>query len=204
MFDDWIWDVAWLHPEAGPLVPGATVTTLALCLGHNRVVHWDWQTKQVLVVTACSDYCLLYTAQLVGASWKQLIAVVGTVYREVLLWVPSQPSPAPVLHRLSGHQGVIFSVSFHVPQRLLCSTSDDRSLRVYRFHEAIGREPGIYPPGTGPTSSTTTSGATSSQSPFGPAQLASGWFSSVHALYGHESRVWRAAILRTCYLTVGE
>lgn len=202
MFDDWIWDVAWLQPEAGPLVPGTNFMTLALCLGHNRVAHWDWQAKQTLAVTSCSDYCLLYTAQLVGASWKQLIAVVGTVYREVLLWVPSQASPAPVLHRLTGHQGVIFSVSFHVPQRLLCSTSDDRSLRVYRFHEAGG--PGNTLPERAGTSSATTNSGTASLLPFGPAQLASGWFSSVHALYGHESRVWRAAILRNCYLSVGE
>lgn len=202
MFDDWIWDVAWLQPEVGPLVPGASVTTLALCFGHNRVAHWDWQAKQTLTVTSCSDYCLLYTAQLVGASWKQLIAVVGTVYREVLLWVPSQASPAPVLHRLSGHQGVIFSVSFHVPQRLLCSTSDDRSLRVYRFHEAGGSSSTL--PERAGTSSANTNSGTTSLVPFGPAQLASGWFSSVHSLYGHESRVWRAAILRSCYLSVGE
>ncbi|XP_065297450.1 tRNA (34-2'-O)-methyltransferase regulator WDR6 isoform X3 [Dermacentor albipictus] len=202
MFDDWIWDVAWLQPEAGPLVPGTSFTTLALCFGHNRVAHWDWQAKRALTVTSCSDYCLLYTAQLVGASWKQLIAVVGTVYREVLLWVPSQPSPAPVLHRLTGHQGVIFSVSFHVPQRLLCSTSDDRSLRVYRFHEAGGSS-STLPERVG-TSSVNTNLGTGSLLPFGPAQLASGWFSSVHSLYGHESRVWRAAILRSCYLSVGE
>ncbi|XP_075740626.1 tRNA (34-2'-O)-methyltransferase regulator WDR6 isoform X5 [Rhipicephalus microplus] len=201
MFDDWIWDVAWLQPEMGPLVPGTNFRTLALCLGHNRVAHWDWQAKQVLALTSCSDYCLLYTAQLVGVSWKQLIAVVGTVYKEVLLWVPSQVSPAPVLHRLTGHQGVIFSVSFHVPQRLLCSTSDDRSLRVYRFHEA---GPSNTLPERAGTSSATTHSGTASLLPFGPAQLASGWFSSVHALYGHESRVWRAAILHNCYISVGE
>ncbi|XP_077538883.1 tRNA (34-2'-O)-methyltransferase regulator WDR6-like [Haemaphysalis longicornis] len=189
MFDDWIWDVAWL--QSGTSVASA----LALCFGHNRVTHWDWQTRQALAVTTCTDYCLVYAAQLVGTSWKQLVAVVGTVYREVLLWVPSQPSPAPVLHRLTGHQGPIFSVSLHVPQRLLCSTSDDRSLRIYRFHD-------------GSSSSGTSVGGLGSgghsQQPFGPTQLAAGWFSSMHALYGHDSRVWRAAILHTCYLSVGE
>lgn len=191
MFDDWIWDVAWLQSET------SVASTLALCFGHNRVAHWDWQARQSLAVTACTDHCLLYAAQLVGTSWKQLIAVVGTVYREVLLWIPSQPSPAPVLHRLTGHQGAIFSVSLHVPQRLLCSTSDDRSLRIYRFHDA-------GTPTTGASVGGLSSGPSPSPQPFGPTQLAAGWFSSVHALYGHESRVWRAAILRSCYLSVGE
>ncbi|CAN7944479.1 unnamed protein product, partial [Ixodes pacificus] len=82
-------------------------------------------------------------------------------------------------------QGVIFSVNFNVPRRLLCSTSDDRSLRVYRFHE----HPSLCQAGAEDLSLE---------------QLSRGWFSSLHVLYGHESRVWRAAALSSCYISVGE
>lgn len=86
-----------------------------------------------------------------------------------------------------GAQGVIFSVELNLVLRLLCSTSDDRSLRVYRFHEHV---PSGY--------SDVLPNALSLD------QLSRGWFTTVHVLYGHESRVWRGTILKDCYLSVGE
>ncbi|XP_011264637.1 WD repeat-containing protein 6 isoform X2 [Camponotus floridanus] len=38
----------------------------------------------------------------------------------------------PVLHRLIGHKGVIFSVNYDSCSQLICSTSDDRSVRFWK------------------------------------------------------------------------
>ncbi|CAN7992942.1 unnamed protein product, partial [Ixodes hexagonus] len=189
MFNDWIWDVRWLVP--GSSSSGAMDVNhikMAICFGHNGVALWHWKTREPLACAVCTESCILYAGHFVGSTWDTLVVAVGTVFKEVILWAPSQcleQAPAHVMHRLCGHQGVIFSVSFNVPRRLLCSTSDDRSLRVYRFHE----HPSFGQVGMGDLT---------------VEQLSKGWFSSTHVLYGHESRVWRGAVLNSCYISVGE
>ncbi|CAN8019551.1 unnamed protein product, partial [Ixodes persulcatus] len=189
MFDDWIWDIRWLAPDDGSFDPlDEKCMNVAICFGHNGVSLWDWKSKERLAWAVCTESCILYAGHFVGSTWNSLMVAVGTVFKEVILWAPSQclaQAPARVVHRLSGHQGVIFSVNFNVPRRLLCSTSDDRSLRVYRFHE----HPSLCQAGAEDLSLE---------------QLSRGWFSSLHVLYGHESRVWRAAALSSCYISVGE
>ncbi|XP_029833647.2 WD repeat-containing protein 6 isoform X1 [Ixodes scapularis] len=189
MFDDWIWDIRWLAPDDGFFDPlDEKCMNVAICFGHNGVSLWDWKSKERLAWAVCTESCILYAGHFVGSTWNSLMVAVGTVFKEVILWAPSQclaQAPARVVHRLSGHQGVIFSVNFNVPRRLLCSTSDDRSLRVYRFHE----HPSLCQAGAEDLSLE---------------QLSRGWFSSLHVLYGHESRVWRAAALSSCYISVGE
>ena len=37
----------------------------------------------------------------------------------------------PVLHRLVGHEGVIFSVNFNADTSMICTTSDDRTARLW-------------------------------------------------------------------------
>lgn len=188
MFDDWIWDIRWLAPDDGSFDPlDEKCMNVAICFGHNGVSLWDWKSKERLAWAVCTESCILYAGHFVGSTWNSLMVAVGTVFKEVILWAPSQclaQAPARVVHRLSGHQGVIFSVNFNVPRRLLCSTSDDRSLRVYRFHE----HPSLCQAGAEDLSLE---------------QLSRGWFSSLHVLYGHESRVWRAAALSSCYISVG-
>ena len=67
----------------------------------------------------------------------------GTVFNEVLLWKiqdnKNTDGNVPVRKRLRGHDGVIFSVTYHEERKLLCSVSDDRSVKVWRleFHNAL-------------------------------------------------------------------
>ena len=62
----------------------------------------------------------------------------GTVFNEVLLWkVTDRPQcscdgKVLVKKRLTGHDGVIFSVRYSEDRSLLCSVSDDRSIQVWR------------------------------------------------------------------------
>uniref|UniRef100_A0A2R5LAT4 tRNA (34-2'-O)-methyltransferase regulator WDR6 n=1 Tax=Ornithodoros turicata TaxID=34597 RepID=A0A2R5LAT4_9ACAR len=165
---DWIWDVRWMCGGE-----------LSVCLGHNRVLLWHPARTEILYDEQGSDRCILYCASLIGSTWDTLVAAVGTVFQEVVLWAPSEAS---VLHRLTGHQGVIFSVAYNVNLRLLCSTSDDRSMRVYKF---LGPE--------------TTAGSDLSL-----AEWRRGSFNCIHTLFGHSSRVWRAACLDSCHVSVGE
>lgn len=77
-------------------------------------------------------------------------------------------------------QGVIFSVIYSKSHKLLSSTSDDRSVRLWKVH---GNQE-----------------FTDDSLEF--------WENAniemVHALFAHESRVWMSAILTNCILSVGE
>lgn len=165
---DWVWDVRWVKDGK-----------IAACLGHNRVLLWSHTTQEPVEDRQCIDRCILYCAHLIGSTWDTLVAAVGTVFKEVLLWAPSQ---ATLLHRLTGHQGVIFSINYNAQLRLLCSTSDDRSLRVFAFR--------------GP--------CCAAREDMSPAEWIRGQFTCIHTLYGHASRVWRAVCLEACYISVGE
>ena len=58
----------------------------------------------------------------------------GTVFNELLLWKLSIScsfeKQAVVQKRIAGHDGVIFSVRYSIERSLLCSVSDDRSIKV--------------------------------------------------------------------------
>jgi WD40 repeat protein len=60
----------------------------------------------------------------------------GTVFNEVLLWKVTDKQASDdkvsVRMRLTGHDGVIFSVRYNQERQLLCSVSDDRSIKVWK------------------------------------------------------------------------
>ena len=60
----------------------------------------------------------------------------GTVFNEVLLWkvsdIDSSQDKVLVRTRLRGHDGVIFSIRYNQERQLLCSVSDDRSIKVWK------------------------------------------------------------------------
>jgi WD40 repeat protein len=41
------------------------------------------------------------------------------------------------LHRLKGHEGVIFSVKFSVDHSMICTTSDDRTARLWKVETPV-------------------------------------------------------------------
>ncbi|KAK7481281.1 hypothetical protein BaRGS_00027541 [Batillaria attramentaria] len=189
-FEDWIWDVAWLKQEE--------VWTLGLALAHNVVLHYNWQSGIILQRVTCREKCLLcrYCARFIGSTWSNLIVAAGTVFNQVVLWSVAQSADGvgdgggnvedhaqPVLHRLSGHQGVIFSICYHHTLQRICSVSDDRSIRMWQLQF------------TAPAAENET-------------LTGSDWcrvtFTPMLTLYGHSARVWDVVLLSDRLVSVGE
>ncbi|XP_035672898.1 WD repeat-containing protein 6-like isoform X1 [Branchiostoma floridae] len=180
---DWIWDVCWLLPRQ---TKGQDMRQLALALGHNTVVLWDAEAQRSIREVHCQEKCILYCAHFIGTSWSDLVLAAGTVFREVVLWKPCDQKEhqdcVSVLQRISGHQGVIFSVCYHPPTGRLCTASDDRSVRLW---QVAGLQQGLD---TGTA-----------------VGLPTAWqFELVFEVYGHGSRVWDVQLTQDYVISVGE
>ncbi|XP_004615321.1 WD repeat-containing protein 6 [Sorex araneus] len=120
---DWIWDAHWLEGN------------IALALGHNSVVLYDPVVGCVQQEVHCTDRCTLSSACLIGDSWKELTIVAGAVSNQLLVWYPATGStdePVAPDRRVSGHVGVIFSMSYLESKGLLATASEDRSVRIWK------------------------------------------------------------------------
>ncbi|XP_066452896.1 tRNA (34-2'-O)-methyltransferase regulator WDR6 [Eleutherodactylus coqui] len=126
---DWIWDVQWLGDDS------QSTAYLGIALGHNSVAHYDYMKGQVLKEIHCSEKCILYSAHFVGRTWEDLILISGTVFNQLVIWVMSdqtnEDGRVEPRRRISGHNGVIFSICYDMQRGILASASDDRSLRVW-------------------------------------------------------------------------
>ncbi|XP_066278123.1 tRNA (34-2'-O)-methyltransferase regulator WDR6-like isoform X2 [Branchiostoma lanceolatum] len=179
---DWIWDVCWLLPDQ---TQGKAVRQLALALGHNTVVLWDAEAQRSIREVHCQEKCILYCAHFIGSSWSDLMLAAGTVFREVVLWKPcgqkEDQDCVSVLQRITGHQGVIFSVCYHPPTGRLCTASDDRSVRLWQV-----------------------AGPLQQMLDTGEGVAAAGEFELVFEVYGHGSRVWDVQLTQDYIISVGE
>ncbi|XP_069873826.1 tRNA (34-2'-O)-methyltransferase regulator WDR6 [Dipodomys merriami] len=121
---DWIWDVRWLEGN------------VALALGHNSVVLYDPVIGCMLQDVACTDRCTLSSACLIGDTWMELTIVAGAVSNQLLVWYPAtaltDDKPVAPDRRVSGHVGVIFSMSYLPSKGLLATASEDRSVRIWK------------------------------------------------------------------------
>nr|XP_023403508.1 WD repeat-containing protein 6 isoform X1 [Loxodonta africana] len=120
---DWIWDTCWLEEN------------VAVALGHNSVVLYDPMVGRTLQEVPCTDRCTLSSACLIGNTWKELTMVAGAISNELLVWYPatmSEIEPVAPDRRVSGHVGVIFSMSYLESKGLLATASEDRSVRIWK------------------------------------------------------------------------
>uniref|UniRef100_T1JG63 tRNA (34-2'-O)-methyltransferase regulator WDR6 n=1 Tax=Strigamia maritima TaxID=126957 RepID=T1JG63_STRMM len=170
-FEDWIWEVVWITKETVSTVYNKQY--LALAFGHNAVTLWDWEHGVRVLNVHCEETCIL------------LAVLGGTVFHDVIIWCPSEHSVSKekkrVIHRLQGHEGVIFSVAYNACLQLICSTSDDRSVRLWSV---------VIPSKSG-------SELTSDE-------WASASINLKSVLYGHTARVWKAIPLGHCLVSAGE
>ncbi|XP_062614048.1 tRNA (34-2'-O)-methyltransferase regulator WDR6-like isoform X2 [Saccostrea cucullata] len=179
-FEDWIWDVLFLGNEKND--------NLALALGHNTVILWNWKQNQIVEKVTCVENCILYCAKFINSNWDQVLLAAGTVFNEILLWAPkgqkSESGQVTVLKSLKGHKGVIFSVEYFHQKQMMCSASDDRSIRLWLFR---------FENSSAPSELET------------PLEL---WENSscscVGVFYGHSARVWDVRLLSTTLVSVGE
>jgi WD40 repeat protein len=110
-----------------------------------------YRTHRFVNQIACITYCMaLHGWDETSSTPTTLIIASGTVFNEILLWTLAADDmilagnsndnddkiasahELPVVATLQGHEGVILSVKFNQEGNVLASTSDDRSVRLWR------------------------------------------------------------------------
>ncbi|XP_064098237.1 tRNA (34-2'-O)-methyltransferase regulator WDR6-like [Macrobrachium nipponense] len=134
----------------------------------------------------CSENCILYCGCIVVGSgfYESAVLLAGTVFSQVLIWGPwgekDQHGRLVPLHCLSGHQGVLFSINFCQEENVITTTSDDRTLIIWKIHKQDENVSKV-------------------KKYWNCCQI-----TEEHKCYGHGSRVWKSLILPFCYISVGE
>ncbi|OXU24481.1 hypothetical protein TSAR_014047 [Trichomalopsis sarcophagae] len=172
-FNDWIIDVDWL----GSLRD----STLTILFAHNNVYNYDL-SDQNFTNTACKEICLLYAGTISGQNYENAIIFSGTVFQEILIWSINNKRDnqySEVLHRLKGHKGVIFSVFYNPTNNLICSTSDDRTVRLWKV-------------------------SSENMDDQNPINWVNAKISLQTTMYGHLARVWRAVLFKSVIISIGE
>jgi WD40 repeat protein len=124
--DDWIKDAVILYND------DSSFFGVGICFARNFVeiykVGCDFLQYSKVYSVQCKTKCLLYSAKFYGNRLANLKVASGTIFNEILLWSIENPSDMRVF---SGHDGVIFNLSFPDDFQTLISTSDDRSVRAW-------------------------------------------------------------------------
>ncbi|KRT78266.1 WD40 domain-containing protein [Oryctes borbonicus] len=109
---------------------------------HNVVTLLNC-TLSVIMDKECMERCISYCAQMANDHWNDLIVLSGTVFSQILIWWPRNCADklCPVLYRLIGHKGVIFSIDYNPTLNIICSASDDRTAKVWAIKsETLAKE----------------------------------------------------------------
>ncbi|PRD20824.1 UNVERIFIED_CONTAM: Wdr6 [Trichonephila clavipes] len=175
--EDWIHDVQWIAQKPN------VENSFAAISAHNCFTIWNLKDEKTDVFQS-SENCILYSGSIICKVSNALVVAVGTVFKEIILWSPNSLSESNgrklPLQNLTGHQGVIFSITYNTSLKLLSSTSDDRSVRLWKVcSDSVLNDESLE---------------------FW--QKAN--IENIHVLFAHESRVWMSAILENCILSIGE
>ncbi|XP_046542365.1 WD repeat-containing protein 6-like [Haliotis rubra] len=179
VLEDWILDLRFMaEPKS------QRCAQLAVTVAHNVILLWDIASRMLLERVDCTEKCILYCAHFINSSWPTLVLAAGTVFNQVIIWSPHRTrndhGQREVIHRLKGHQGVIFSIDYNPKSSILASVSDDRTIRLWKL--------------TFPSESLDPS--------------VSAWCgmesSPLLTLYGHSARVWDIELLAEIFVSIGE
>ncbi|CEM34490.1 unnamed protein product [Vitrella brassicaformis CCMP3155] len=150
---EWILTTQMLTARS-PRQPQASPLTLLVGCAHNTVeqVCVREGTMVSLMSVECRDDSLLYSMGLLvvgcGDDGRVLVAA-GTAFSKILLWwfdLDGEDRPGvaservEVTQELCGHRGVLFRLRFFFDGAVLCSTSDDRTARVWRRVDVHDRQ----------------------------------------------------------------
>ena len=145
---DWVWDLKIAQTQNDPIL-----LRLALGLANDASEIWTidkhlsaQRTHKIKGATCCITYSMSFYGW--NDNSTELILASGTVFHEILLWNVVDATDDLDLqgkivinrqetHRLKGHQGVILSVQFSEDGKLLGSTSDDRSVRLWKYSNNV-------------------------------------------------------------------
>ncbi|XP_033222136.1 WD repeat-containing protein 6 [Belonocnema kinseyi] len=156
---------------------------LIILFAHNNLYICDLLNKQHETIW-CQEKCILYGGSIYNKNSGDVVVFSGTVFQEILVWktkITGSNEDAPILHRLKGHNGVIFSVFYDPFTNLICSTSDDRTVRLWGMQYEKEKIP------------------ENSLVKWEQVEI------SLRAtMYGHTARVWRAMIKNDTVVSIGE
>nr|KAF7427407.1 hypothetical protein H0235_007101 [Vespula pensylvanica] len=132
-----------------------------------------------------------YGGSISGETVQDLVVFSGTVFQEILIWKlnygTAHDKNMKVLHRLIGHKGVIFSVIYDPSAYFICSTSDDRTVRLWKVVD------------NNSYSNIDMSLTCKNYIDWEKAEV-----KLVKTMFGHAARVWRAIIRNGVLFTIGE
>ena len=128
-FYDWILDVCVWKED----IYAITAHNEVIRLIRNNDETEENTTNEVILKP--DEKCILYSAKIVCDSDTELVFLGGTVFRQVIVYAYSGSETVNVSHRLDGHEGVIFSIQYHKESNLICSTSDDRTARLWKVEK---------------------------------------------------------------------
>ncbi|XP_071877534.1 tRNA (34-2'-O)-methyltransferase regulator WDR6-like [Bombus fervidus] len=162
---------------------------LCILLAHNNVYIYDVSSECYQNI-CCEERCILYAGSILNNSNRDLIIFSGTVYQEILIWqiyYNYHSRISPVLHRLQGHNGVIFSITYDIATQIICSTSDDRTVRLWKINNNKSKDCKL----TLERKSVNTN-----------------WkeinIKLMRTMFGHTARVWKSIIKNEILFTIGE
>lgn len=132
-----------------------------LLTAHSTILRFSYEMAERKCILKervnCVDKSTLYCSHLFGVSWSELIVFGGNAFGEILIWQPtenianadsSKPKVSPLIHRVSAHNGVIFSIDYNQKSQYLITTSDDRSLKWWKIefaHHANWKDSSLKP-----------------------------------------------------------
>lgn len=179
--NDWIVSAKWVAFNG--------YNYLCVLLAHNNVCIYDIFSECYRSIW-CEEKCILYAGSIFDNSNEDVIIFSGTVYQEILIWqinYAHRDNTSPVLHCLQGHNGVIFSVVYDPLAKLICSTSDDRTVRLWKI---------------------------SNNKSENNDHLLEGKLEKINwrkvnirlmrTMFGHTARVWKSVIRNEILITIGE
>ncbi|KAG4303879.1 hypothetical protein PORY_002733 [Pneumocystis oryctolagi] len=125
---DWIFDIK----------PSSDKSCIWLTTAHNNVYIYDIQTKSCIQIFSCNENPLLYYSSLYIHNNGSVTVASSTIFNEIQIWhinpldfLGKKNVLIPVTQRLKGHEGISFKTNFSNDGKLLCSCSDDRSIKIW-------------------------------------------------------------------------
>jgi WD40 repeat protein len=153
---DWIWDMRKLGTNDDYDSQKNDISILLLATANNGCEIWHLQRDSLMSYKAYRASlvtnevrCITYSMALYEISCTQskcskakIRIASGTFFQEILLWSLDIPydgegkivssEERTIDARLTGHDGVILSIQFDASGTMLASTSDDRSVRLWK------------------------------------------------------------------------
>ncbi|KAJ6638476.1 WD repeat-containing protein 6 [Pseudolycoriella hygida] len=131
---DWISSIHFYDDE-----PNSFCCLTSHSVAVRFVIQWSLEngvyeaTVDVAGKLSCSDKSTLYSSLILGTAWSSTILFGGTALGQVFIWHEID-GEAVIVHRLDGHNGVIFSINCNIDHGIMTTTSDDRSVKIWKIN----------------------------------------------------------------------